>query len=74
MNTRAASYLQHMLKNPGTWVHIRKKKPKPTMLCSRQISAERRDVYKEILTSLRVMGIAHEVAGSEKYRISIKRE
>lgn len=72
MNTRAASYLQLLLSNPGTWVHIRKKKPKDTSVTSRQISAERREVYGDILASLRIMGIAHDVAGSGAYRISIK--
>ena len=45
---------------------------KDISVTSRQISAERREVYGDILTSLRIMGIAHEVAGSGAYRILIK--
>jgi len=72
VNTRAASYLQLLMSNPGTWVHIRKSKSKEISVNSRQISAERREVYGDILTSLRIMGIAHDVAGSGAYRILIK--
>lgn len=72
MNTRAASYLQLLMSNPGTWIHIRKKKPNGVLKNSRQISSERREVYGDILTSLRIMGIAHDVAGSGAYRILIK--
>ena len=72
MNTRAASYLQLLMSNPGTWVHIRKNKSKDISVTSRQISAERREVYGDILTSLRIMGIPHDVAGSGAYRILIK--
>jgi hypothetical protein len=74
MNTRTESYLQHMLSNPGVWVHIRKKKKTPTMSCSRQISAERREIYKSILTTLRIMGIGHDKGESGSYKILIQRQ
>lgn len=74
MNTRAASYLQLLLKNPGVWVRIKKAKPKGKLVPSRQNSAERRDTYEDIVTSLKIMSIPHEVGASGEFKILIKHE